>query len=219
VFLSLAFASAHAITIEPPSSPAAINPNDNATGALPQPLLKMQEHDAIAPDIQISDPANHASGRSISLTSGQLPTDKDMGLSPPAPLVLEPLEQVATARALRSHAQRNFTVDGSTIFDAFVLPDPFTLLTGAATVVIAVTAVLFCRHFWRRNERRFRFGLLWDGNRQPLCTKCSRLLEVLNDYSFQCPACQVELGAREESGLTIAPHEALAKIRQKEYWL
>jgi predicted RNA-binding Zn-ribbon protein involved in translation (DUF1610 family) len=91
------------------------------------------------------------------------------------------------------------------------------LLAGGATAMLSLSLALFYRHLQQPRGKRIRFGILWHAYK-PVCAKCGSLLQVLNDYSFQCPSCRVELGARGENGRTISPREALVKIRLKEYW-
>jgi hypothetical protein len=219
VLLSLSF-PAKAIIIDSESGPIVTNTNDNGTGSLREALLEARDGDTITFDIPISDPGYHAGAWTISLTSGELPVDKNVTVSGPGPdhLVLKRDKRAPAFRIFPIDAERALTIDGLTIGEATAQTTPFVLLAGGTTTMLAMSGLLFGRHVFRRNERRVRFGLLWNGHKRPICAKCGRSLKVLNDYSFQCPSCEVELGAREDGGLTISPREALTRIRLKEYW-
>lgn len=210
----------NAITIDPQPGPVVINTQDNGAGSLRQALLKAREGDTIRFDIPTSDPGYRAGAWTINLTSGQLTVDKNVTISGPGPdqLVLKRGKFAPPFNIFPDHPAHAITIEGLAIQDATGPPTAFVLLTGGTTAVLFVSVALLCRHFLRRNERRIRFGLLWDGHRQPLCRKCGHPLRVLNDFSFQCPVCEVELGAQGDNGRTISPREALARIRLKQYW-
>jgi hypothetical protein len=110
------------------------------------------------------------------------------------------------------------TLEGLAISEGFSMPDPPVLIAIGTTAALSALAALVYRHLSRTKRRQMRFGVLWNGYRKPLCVKCDSPLHVLNDYSFQCPSCRVELGAIGDNGRTISPHEALEKVRLKEYW-
>jgi hypothetical protein len=192
-----------AITID---QPAPIVIKDDGTGPLRQAF----------PQAHHSDPA-----WTINQTSGQLAIDKSVIISGPAAahLVLKRYEPAPSFSIFPVRSARSVTIEELTIDQSSVRPTRFVLLTGGTTAMLFLLVALFCRHQWQRKSRRIRFGLLWDGHRQPICAKCSRPLRVLNDFSFQCLSCQVELGARAKNGLTISPREALARIQLKEYWV
>jgi hypothetical protein len=211
---------AGAISIDQPPAPIVINTNDNGDGSLRQALLKAQEGDTITFDIPTSDPGYHKGAWTISLTSGELAFNKNVTISGPGPnyLVLKRNERAAIFNIFPVNRPHLVTIEGITVGDPPAPPDPFVLLTAGTTAMVFLSVALVYRHLWRRNGRRMRFGLLWNGYRKPICARCDNLLHVLNDYSFQCPSCEVELGAQGENGRTISPREALSKIRLKEYW-
>jgi hypothetical protein len=220
VVLGLSWAlPSNAITI-PHAPPTVINTNDNGAGSLRQALLKAQNGDTITFDIPTSDPRYKAGIWTIDLTSGQLAIDRDLTISGPGAnhLIVQWDQSASSSRIFRVDSPHMITIEGVTIRDERAEPARLILLTGGTTAMLFLSVALFCRHLWRRTQKRIRFGLLWNGHRQPICAKCSHPLYVLNDYSFQCPHCQVELGAQGENGFVISPREALAKIRLKEYW-
>jgi hypothetical protein len=212
--------SVRAVPIESHPGPIVNNTNDHGAGSLRQALRQAQEGDTITFAIPTSDPGYDIDAWTISLTSGELAIDKDVTISGPGAshLVLKRGRNAPAFSIFPAHPEHTIAIEGLRIADNFAPPTPFALLTGGTAAVVAMSAVLLFRHFLRRHERRVRFGLLWDGRRQPLCVKCGAALRVLNDFSFQCPSCQVELGAQGDNGRTIPPHEALARIRLKEYW-
>ena len=217
--LFLAVPWAHAITIEPQSEPVVTNTNDRGAGSLRDALRDAREGATIKFDIPTSDPGYHAGTWIISLTSGQLAIDKDVTISGPGPnhLILTRAKHAPAFNVFPTNPIHALTIEGLTITEGFA-PSPFVLLAVATTATVLLSLGLFWRDLQRSREQRFRFGLLWDGHRQPICAKCHEMLRVINDYSFQCGACRVELAAREETGVPISPREALARIQRNEYW-
>jgi hypothetical protein len=176
--------------------------------------------DPISFNIPFSDPGRDPGAWTIGLTSGQLAIDKSViiGGAGAAHLGLKRYEP-APSNIFPVRSAPSVSIEAVTIDQRSARSTRLVLLTAGTTAMLFLSVALFCRHQSQRNGRRIRFGLLWDGHRQPICTKCDRPLRVLNDFSFQCPSCQVELGARAENGLTISPREALARIQLKEYWV
>jgi hypothetical protein len=166
-------------------------------------------------DIPASDFDSKSQPKSFRLTNSQLTIDKNV-TSAEAPVNLLMLHREQHASVV-SPIHRNsylplpdFTINAAP-------PPQLVLLTAAGIAALFASLVLFYRRLQRPTGKRVRFGILWDVY-QPICGKCGGSLDVLNDYSFQCPSCRVELGARGENGKTISPHDALVKIRLKEYW-
>ena len=217
--LLLPVVPAYAVTID--SQPALIvtNTKDQGAGSLRQAVQNARDGDTITFDIPTSDPGYHAGAWIISLTSGQLTVDKDITISGPGAdhLVLTRAQNAPVFDIFSANPVYALTIEGLTVTDGFA-PSPFALLTAATTAAVLLSLGLFWRDLQRSKEKRFRFGLLWDGHRHPICSRCNESLQVLNEYSFQCRACHVELAAREDTGMTISPREVLARIQLKEYW-
>jgi hypothetical protein len=99
----------------------------------------------------------------------------------------------------------------------WTFPARIVLLTAGVIVLLFLFLGLFCHRLWQRTRKRVRFGVLWNGDRQPICAKCGGPLEVPNENSFWCPVCQLETGADGKDGLMMSTHEAIAKIRLRKY--
>jgi hypothetical protein len=209
-----------AVTIETPPAPVVTNTNDSGAGSLREALVAAKEGDRIRFEIPTSDPGYRAGVWTISLTSGELPIKNDITLSGPGPsrLVLQRNQNATSFSIFPVKPRHTITIEGLTMADDLPPGSQMALFTGASAIAAAGCVWLFWRHLARRNERRIRFGLLWNGKRQPLCAKCGHALHVLNDFSFHCRRCEVELGAYGDNGRTISPREALDRIRLKEYW-
>jgi hypothetical protein len=100
----------------------------------------------------------------------------------------------------------------------WTFPARIVFLTGGVIVLLFLFLDLSCLRLWQRTRKRVRFGVLWNGDRQPICAKCGGPLEVPNENSFWCPVCQLETGAHGKDGLMMSTHEAIAKIRLRKYW-
>jgi hypothetical protein len=209
----------YAVAIDSQHAFIVTNTKDHGAGSLRQALENAPDGATITFDIPTSDPGYHAGTWIISLTSGQLAVDKDITISGPGTdrLVLTRAQNAPAFDIFPAHPIHALTIEGLTVSDEFA-PSPFALLTAATTAAVLLSLGLFWRDLQRSKEKRFRFGLLWDGHRHPICARCNESLQVLNDFSFQCRACRVELAAREDTGMTISPREALARIQLKEYW-
>ena len=219
-FLLLRVTPAQAVTINAHAAPIVTNSYEIGPGSLRQALLNARDGDTITFDIPTSDPGYNGKTWTIGLTSGQLAIDKNVTFNGlPASLLIVKRDRHASAYSIiHLDSGRPVAIEDLTSSDGLAHPARLVLLTGGATAILYLSLVLFCRRLWRSTRKRIRFGIHWDADRKPVCAKCDGLLYVLNDYSFQCPSCQVELGARGETGLMISPREALVKIRLNEYW-
>ena len=151
----------------------------------------------------------------ISLTIGKGSAMSDQGWA----LLLSNKDKAASSpQSYPDDSRYLVTLEGLAISEGFSMPDPPVLIAIGTAATLSALAALVYRHLSRTKRRQMRFGVLWNGYRKPLCVRCDSPLHVLNDYSFQCPACRVELGAIGDNGRTISPHEALEKVRLKEYW-
>ena len=203
-------AAANAVTIETQTPPPAADTDDNS-------LLDAPKGNAtITLQLHISDPGDD--GQS-GLTSGGLAIDKSVTLSePPINLLLAKQERGASPESLvHLDAQHTVAIEDLAHTQGLPLPAQLVILTAGGIAVLFFSLALSYRQLQRPRGKRVRFGILWQAFK-PICGKCGRPLSVLNEYSFQCLSCRVELGARGENGKTISPREALAKIRLKEYW-
>jgi hypothetical protein len=211
--------SAGAIGIDPVST-ASPSPNEKDASSILKSLSSGTSSNGKTPEKILSSGAdNRGTGSSSSLTSSGLAVGEDSKLSEVGSMSLNPENNKAVSPRLYPDDSRfTVTIEGLAISEGFVMPDRSTLIAAGASAAVATMAALYFRHHWRCNGRRMRFGVLWNGYRKPLCMKCNSTLHVLNDYSFQCPSCRVELGAYGDNGRTISPHEALERIRLKQYW-
>lgn len=209
---------ADAITIDSQAVPTVPNTYDNGSDSLHQTLLNAQDHESMTFNTRASDPGYDGRDWTFGLTSGHLAIVKDATSGGAAASLL-------TARRDR-HALSFSTVHADSypvatedlmVNEGLAYPTPLVILTAGGTAMLFLSLTLFYRRLQRPTGKRVRFGILWDAYK-PICGKCDTPLDVLNDYSFQCPSCGVELGARADNGLTISPREALVKIRLKEYW-
>ena len=190
--------------------PPAADTDDNS-------LLNTQKGNAtITLQLHVSDPGDDAQS---GLTSGELAIDKNVTLSePPINLLLARQERGASPESIvHVDAQHTVAIEDLTNNQVLPLPAQLVILTAGGIALLLFSLALSYRQLQRPRGKRVRFGILWHAFK-PICGKCGRPLSVLNDYSFQCPSCRVELGARGDDGKTISPREALAKIRLKEYW-
>ncbi len=203
---------AGAVTIESQTAPDVTDIGDNNAGTPPN----IQTGDAIT--LQIRSSALADDGR-FGLTSGQLAVDKNITLSdPPMSLLLAKRVRGASANSIVHVDSKNtVAIEDLTANDGFALPTQVVILTAGGIAMLFLSLSLSYRQLQKPRGKRVRFGILWHAFK-PICGKCGSRLSVLNDYSFQCPSCRVELGARGENGKTISPREALLKIRDKEYW-
>jgi hypothetical protein len=210
---------ADAVTVNSQPAPGVTSTPNDADGSLDQTALHAQDRDTITFDIPASDPGHNDRASTIGLTSGQLAIDKSVTLDgPPVSLLMLKRNRYAPLYAsIYVDSDRPIAIEDLTASELFYFPTSLALLMGGATALLSLPVVLFYRHLQRPTGKRIRFGILWDAY-EPICGKCENLLQVFNDYSFRCPFCQVELGARGENGRTISPHEALARIRRREYW-
>lgn len=211
---------AKAVTINSHTAPIVTNTYDNGAGSLRQALVNAQDGDTIAFNIPTSDPGYNGRIWTIGLTSGELAINKSITFSgvPASLLIVNRDRHTSAYNIIRLDPNHPVAIEDLTTSQGLAQPARLVLLTGGATAILYLSLVLFCRRLWRSTRKRIRFGILWGADRKPVCAKCEGLLYVLNDYSFQCPVCQVELGARGENGLLISPREALVKIRLNEYW-
>lgn len=204
--------SADAVTIESQNAPGVADTNNNDARA----LLNNQTGEAITLQIRLSGSADD--GR-FGLTSGQLAVDKNVTLSD------SPINLLFTKRILgtssngivRLDSKHTVAIEDLTAGNEFALPTQIVILTAGGIALLFLSLMASYRQLQRPRGKRVRFGILWHAFK-PICGKCGSRLSVLNDYSFQCPSCGVELGARGENGKTLSPREALLKIRLKEYW-
>lgn len=210
--------SAFAVGIEPEASPSATIPHDSVV-SLPQMFSTSPNDDGLRLGTGGAN-SNNKLDTTVSLTNNQLALGKGSAMSDQGAALLFSNNDKATSSALPYPDDSRYliTLEGLAISEGLSMPDPPELIALAATAALVALATLVYRHRSRIKGRRMRFGLLWNGYRTPLCVKCNSPLHVLNDYSFQCPTCRVELGATGDNGRTISPHEALEKVRLKEYW-
>lgn len=211
--------SALAVGIEPEASPSATTPKESAL-SLPQMLPNTANDNGLKLSAGDADSRDKPLDATISLTNDQLAPGKGSAMSDQgwAHLLLSK-DKAASSRLPYPDASRYLiTLEGLAISEGFSMPDPPVLIAMGTTAALSALAALVYRHLSRSKRRCMRFGVLWNGYRKPLCVKCNGPLHVLNDYSFQCPTCRVELGAIGDNGRTISPHEALEKVRLKEYW-
>jgi len=223
LLLSFLFApifSAYAIGIDPISTATPSPIEKDASSILKSLSPGTSNNDKTPENILSSGPENRGTGSSSSLTSSELAVGEDSKLSEVGSVSLTPENNkaVISPRLYPDDSRFTITIEGLAISEGFVMPDRSTLMAMGAIAGVATIAALYFRHHWRCNGRRMRFGVLWNGYRKPLCMKCNSHLHVLNDYSFQCPSCRVELGAYGDNGRTISPREALERIRLKQYW-
>ena len=217
VVLALLFAQptpAGAVTIDSEIAPAVVN----LYGERSDLLLDAQATDTGTFDIRVFDPGHNDRDRAFSLTS-QIMIDKDeiLSESPASSYIARKGEYVPSARILHLDGNHPLILEDLLVRDGYAHPGRLVILTTAASAVLYLFLVLSYRQLQRPRGKRIRFGILWSAYK-PICGRCDSLLQVLNDYSFECPSCGVELGARGENGRTISPREALVKIRLKEYW-
>ena len=210
---------ADAIAIDSQTAPTVPDAYDNGAVSLHQILLNAREGTTIAFDVPASDPGYDGRAWTFGLTSGHLATDKNATSSGFAASLLTARRSrdASSANAVNADSYHPVAMEDLMINDGLAPPLRLVILTAGGTAMLFLSLALFYRHLQRPTGKRVRFGILWDVYK-PICGKCGSLLDVLNDYSFQCPTCQVELGARGENGRTISPREALVKIRLKEYW-
>ena len=217
VVLAVLFAQAtpaNAVTIDSETAPAVINPYGDGSDL----LLNTQERDTDTFDIRAFDADHNDRDRPFSLTS-QIVIDKDaiLGELPASSNIARKGEYVPSASILHLDGNHPLIVEDLLVRDGYAHPAELVILTTAASALLYLSLVLSYRQLQRPRGKRIRFGILWSAYK-PICGRCDSLLQVLNDYSFECPSCGVELGARGENGRTISPRDALVKIRLKEYW-
>ena len=210
---------AGAITIDSPRAPTVTDTYDNGPVSLHEILLNAREGTTIAFDIPASQPGYDGRAWTFGLTSGHLAPDKNARSSGAAASLLTAKGNRHASPSSTAHADsyQPVAMEDLMINQGLAYPTQLVILTAGGTAMLFLSLALFYRHLQRPTGKRVRFGILWDGY-TPICGKCGTSLDVLNDYSFQCPFCQVELGARGENGRTIPPRDALVKIRLKEYW-
>lgn len=209
---------ADAVTIDSLAAPTVINVGDQFA-SLHQTLPTSHSAETTAFDISILDPASNGQDLPFSLTSDELAGARNGILSgAPASLLLARRDRHATSFSLL-HVDSNHPIamEDLTTGERFALPVQLVIMTAAGVALLFLSLLGSYHYLQRPRGKRVRFGILWHAYK-PICGRCGSRLAVLNDYSFQCPSCQVELGARGENGHTIAPHEALLMIRRKENW-
>ncbi len=204
---------AFAVGIEPEASPSATTPGPSLS--LPQMLPDTPNDAGLKLDRGDAD-SNNKVDATDSLTNDQPAIGKGSAMSDQGWALL--LSDKDKPVSYPDDSRYQVTLEGLAISEGFSMPDPPVLIAIGTTASLLALAVLVYRHLSRTKRRQMRFGVLWNGYRKPLCVKCDSPLHVLNDYSFQCPTCRVELGAIGDNGRTISPHEALEKVRLKEYW-
>lgn len=210
LWLSMATpASAVSIDSQDPSPVAGANDNDDTS-------LLNRDTDTFTLQVRRADVSEEGP---FGLTSGELAIDRNITLSePPASLLLAKRDRGASADSIvHVDSKHTVAIEDLAVNDGLALPMQLVMLTAGGIALLCFSLALSYRQLQRPRGKRVRFGILWHAF-QPICGKCGRALSVLNDYSFQCPSCRVELAARGENGKTISPQEALVKIRLKEYW-
>ena len=210
---------AHAVTINSQTEPV-VTTNDNGADALHEALSNPKNKDAPlkSPDPSFDSLSSNETG-TTGLTSNQLALDQSITLNgPPVNLLrLNRYRYASSASIAHVDPDHPVAIEDLATSEEFDPPIQLVLWTAAATALLVLASALLHRHLQQPRGKRIRFGILWDAYK-PICGRCQSLLHVLNDYSFQCPSCNVELGARGDNGKTISPREALVKIRLKEYW-
>lgn len=209
--------SAVAVGIDPEASPSATISKD---AALSLPILPDSVNDnGLKLGTDGTDSPNKLLDATTSLTNDQLALGKESAIGNQGwALLLNKDKAGSSPLPYPDDSRYLVTLEGLAISEGFSMPDPPVLIGIGTTAALTALGALVYRHLSRTKGRRMRFGVLWNGYRKPLCVKCDGPLHVLNDYSFQCPSCRVELGATGDNGRTISPHEALEKVRLKEYW-
>lgn len=209
---------ADAITIDSQTGPTVTNTYDDGAASLHQILLNAREGTTIAFDISAPNSGYDARAWTFGLPSGHLAIDKNATSSGAAANLLTARgNRASSSSTAQADSYQRVAMENLMINDGLTYPTRIIILTAGGIAMLFLSLVLFYRHLQRPTGKRVRFGILWDAF-NPICGRCSTPLDVLNDFSFQCPSCQVELGARGENGRTISPREALVKIRLKEYW-
>ena len=215
VVLALWFAQANfavAVTIDSPTAPEETNSNENDASS----LLKSPHKDTITLQTRAPDSGDDDI---LGLTSGALAIDKNVTLAePPMNLLLARRDRGPSIDSIvRLDAKHTVVIEDLADSSGLGLPAQLVILAAGGIAMFFFSLAVSYRQLQRPRGRRVRFGILWHAFK-PICGKCGRQLSVLNDYSFHCPSCRVELGARAENGKTLSPREALSKIRLKEYW-
>ena len=207
---------AFAVGIEPEASPSATTPGPSLS--LPQMLPDTPNDTGLKLGTGDTD-SNNKVEATDSLTNDQPAIGKGSAMNDQGwALLLNKDKAASSPLPYPDDSRYLITLEGLAISEGFSMPDPPVLIAIGTAAMIAASTALIYRHLSRTKKRRMRFGVLWNGYRKPLCVRCNSPLHVLNDYSFQCPSCRVELGAIGDHGRTISPHEALEKVRLKEYW-
>jgi predicted RNA-binding Zn-ribbon protein involved in translation (DUF1610 family) len=205
-------APADAVTIDSQTPPSVTGANDDGADS----LLNASAGGTITLQIRASDPADDSR---FGLTSGHLAVSRNLTLSdtPVSLLRMKRDRSAASSRIVQSDSYHPVAMEDLMIGERLAPAVQLMILTAGGIAMLFLSVVLSYRQLQRPRGKRVRFGILWHGFK-PICGKCGGLLSVLNDYSFQCPSCGVELGARGENGKAISPREALLKIRDREYW-
>ncbi len=211
--------SANAVTIDSETPPAVNNTSDADKDSLLQMQPNAPGRDTMTFDPAVPDSDENGKDWTFGLTSGRLSVDQSVMLNGTTAngLIGKRGGYSSSSSMVHIDTDHQVAMEELTVNDGFAHPTQLVILTMASSAALYLFLVLFYRHLQRPRGKRVRFGILWNAYK-PVCGKCNGLLHVLNDYSFQCPSCGVELGARGENGRTISPREALAKIRMKEYW-
>ncbi len=210
---------ANGVTIDSETEPAVDNAYDDNKDSLLQMQPNAPGRDAITFDSSVPDSDENDKDWTFGLTSGQPSINQSVMLSGTNAngLIAKRAGYSSSSSMVRLDADHSVAMEELTVNDGFAHPTQLVILTMASSAALYLFLVLFYRHLQKPRGKRVRFGILWNAYK-PVCGKCNGILHVLNDYSFRCPTCGVELGARGENGQTISPREALAKIRMKEYW-
>ena len=209
---------AFAVGIDPEASPSATTPKESAF-SLQQMLPNPVNDNGLKLGTAGADSNNKPFDASISLTNDQTTLNGGSVMSGQGwALLLNKDKAGSSSLPYPDDSRYLVTLEGLAISEGFSMPEPPVLIAIGTTAALSALAALVYRHLSRTKRRQMRFGVLWNGYRKPLCVRCDSPLHVLNDYSFQCPTCRVELGAIGDNGRTISPHEALEKVRLKEYW-
>lgn len=206
---------ANAVTINSETAPGVTGTSGNGATS----LLNAQEGNAITLQIPASEPDDNGGPWRFGLTSGRVAHDKNLMLIEfPANLLIAKRDRRGSpGGGAQVDFYHSIAMEDLTGAETFIPPVQLVILTTGGTAMLFLSLALFYRLAQRPRGKRVRFGILWNAYK-PICGRCQSRLTVLNDYSFQCPSCQVELGARGDNGKTISPREALLMIRRKEYW-
>jgi hypothetical protein len=117
---------------------------------------------------------------------------------------------LAVLGALRTYCVAHWTPDTL----QWTFPAQLVLLLSGATILCVVCLGLLYLRVWLRNRTHIAFGIIWDSNKNPICSSCHGPIYPVDDNRFFCSPCLSYFAVYDHLNSDCTHWEVISAIRK-----